>query len=125
MAEVIVMRHLVKPNDWDTSPFVDNHHFFIEAHRLDRGEHGARGEWAVSEYGFTGYGFTKNGKRISLRGHDKVNRRHAIFGEADALLLAQDIVDGRVPADGFTPLADAAAAFRARAAQQSARDTEA
>lgn len=117
MAEVIVMRHLVKPSDWEDSPFVDTHHFFLEVNRRDLGEHGATGEWAVSEYGFTGYGFTKAGERVSLRGHDEPNRHLAVFPEAEALLLAQDIADGRVAADGYTALADAAAGFRARAAQ--------
>lgn len=117
MAEVIVMRHLVKPDDWENSPYVDTHHFFLEVHRRDRGEHGATGEWSVSEYGFSGYGFTKTGERVSLRGHDEPNRNLAVFPEPEALLLAQDIVDGKVEAVGFTPLTVAAAAFRARAAQ--------
>lgn len=122
MAEVIVMRHLVKPNDWQDSPFVDSHHFFVEVSRRDLGEHGATGEWAVSEFGFTGYGFTKAGKRVSLRGADTVNRRHAVFPEAEALLLAQDIVDGRVAADGYTPLSVAAEQFRARSTAQPAEE---
>jgi hypothetical protein len=114
VAEIIVMRHLVKPNDWENSPYVDTHHFFLEVTRRDRGEHGATGEWSVSEFGFTGYGFTKAGERVSLRGHDEPNRHLAVFPEPEALLLAQDIVDGRVEAVGFTPLSVAAAAFRAR-----------
>lgn len=114
MAEAIVMRHLVKPDGLEDSPFIDNRHFLIEVTRRDLAEPGTTSEWAVSEYGFDGYGFTRSGKRVSLRGHDKVNRRHAVFDEAEALLLARDIVDGRVAADGFTTLDAAAAQFRDR-----------
>lgn len=112
------MRHLVKPDGWQDSPYSDVQHFFVEVNRRDLGVPGEPGEWAVSEYGFTGYGFTRAGKRVSLRGADKLNRRHAVFSEAEALLLARDIVDGKVEADGFTPLALAAARFRASAATQ-------
>ena len=120
MAEVFVMRHLVKPNGFEDSPFVDSHHFLLEVNRRDKVVPGATGEWSVSEFGFTGYGFTKTGERVSLRGHDEPNRHLAVFPEAEALLLARDIVDGKVEAVGFTPLAVAAAAFRAR--QQEASD---
>lgn len=112
MADTIRTRHLVKPDGWDESPFADSRHFFVEVALVNASQRGAR-QWAVSEYGFTGYGFTRAGKRVAVSGHDKINSRHALMSEDEALRLAADIVDGKVEADGFTALVVASAQFRA------------
>ena len=107
MSEVIVTRHLVKPAGWEDAPFTDAHHFDLEVIRRNAGVPDQPEEWSVSERGFEGYGFTATGKRVSLRGADALNRRHAVFSEADAIQLARDLVDGKIQTREYRTLAQA------------------
>lgn len=108
MAEVLTTRHLVKPACWRDSPFTDAYHFDLEVILRNAGvDLDEPEEWSVSERGREGYGFTAAGKQVSLRGSDRLNRRHAVFSEADALQLAQDLADGKIPTRAYRTLASA------------------